>query len=49
MAPYEALDGKKCRTPVCWDEISEQKLNDVELIEVTSEKIWIIQEKLKTV
>ena len=36
MAPYEALYEKKCRTPICWDEIDKQKLNDVELIEVTS-------------
>ena len=44
MAPYEALYEKKCKTSVCWDEIGEQKLNDMELIEVTFEKIRIIQE-----
>ena len=38
-ALYEALYEKKCRTLVCWDEVGEQKFNDVELIEVTSEKI----------
>ena len=42
MAPYEALYGRKCRTPICWDDIGERKLNDVELIEITSEKIRII-------
>ena len=42
MASYEALYGRKCRTPVCWDEIGERKLNGVELIEVTSKKIQII-------
>ena len=26
MAPYEALYGRKCRTPVCWDEVGERKL-----------------------
>ena len=26
MAPYEALYGKKCRTPLCWDEVGERKL-----------------------
>ena len=39
MAFYEALYGRKCRTPICWDEIGEWKLNGVELIEVTSQKI----------
>ena len=47
MAPYEALYGKKCKTPICWDEVGEWKLNDVELIEVISEKIQIIRERLK--
>ena len=48
MAPYEALYRRKCKTPICWDEVGAQKLNDVKLIEVTSEKIWIIRERLKT-
>ena len=47
MAPYKALYGKKCRTSLCWDEIGEMKLNDVELIEITLEKIRIIWERLK--
>ena len=24
-APYEALYGIKCRSPICWDEVGEQK------------------------
>ena len=47
MTPYEALYGKKCRTPLCWEEIDERKLDDVELIEITSEKIQIIWDRLK--
>ena len=43
MAPYEALYGRKCRTPFCWDEIGERKLEDVELIEAISKKIKIIR------
>ena len=42
MALYEALYGRKCRTSICWDEVNERKLNDVELIEVTFENIRII-------
>jgi len=33
MAPYEALYGRKCRTPLCWDEVGERKLQSVELID----------------
>ena len=47
MAPYEALYGKKCRTPICWDEMGERKLNSEELIKVSTEKIHIVKERLK--
>ena len=49
MAPYEELYGRKCKTPICWDEVGKRKLNDVELIEVTLKKIRIIRERLKTI
>ena len=32
MAPYEALYGRKCRSPLCWDEIGERELNGPEII-----------------
>ncbi|EOX94220.1 Uncharacterized protein TCM_003746 [Theobroma cacao] len=47
MAPYEALYGRKCRTPLCWDEVGERKLVSVELIELTNDKIKVIRERLK--
>ena len=48
MAPYEVLYERTYRTSICWEEFGEQKLNDMELIEVTFEKIRIIRERLKT-
>ena len=48
MAPYEALYGRKCRTLICWDEVSEWKLDAVELIEVTLENIRIIRDNLRS-
>ncbi|EOY14069.1 Uncharacterized protein TCM_033261 [Theobroma cacao] len=47
MAPYEALYGRKCRTPLCWDEVGERKLFNVELIDLTNDKIKVIRERLK--
>ena len=47
MAPYKALYGRKCRTSLCWNEVGEQKLNDVELMETILKKIKIIREILK--
>ena len=26
MAPYEALYGRKCRTPICWIKLNEHKV-----------------------
>ena len=37
----------KCRTPLCWDEVAERKLENIELIKTTSKKIKIIRDRLK--
>ena len=47
MAPYKALYGRKYRTPICWNEVGERKLNSKELIKVSIEKIQVIRERLK--
>ena len=47
MAPYEALYGRKCRSPLCW-EVGERQLTGLELAQITSEKVPIIQQRLKT-
>ena len=39
MAPYEALYGRKCRSPVHWDEVGERKLLGPELIQQTAEAV----------
>ena len=47
MAPYEALYGRKCRTPVCWIELDEHKVIGPDLVKKTEEKVRIIQQRLK--
>jgi len=49
MAPYEALYSRKCRTPLYWEEVEDKKLYDVELIQVTIEKVKIIKDQIKAV
>ena len=49
MAPYEALYGRKCRTPVCWDEVGERKLVGPEIVQVTCDKVKVIRDRLKIV
>jgi len=48
MTPYEALYGRKCRTPLCWFEFRENLLLSPELIQQIINKIRMIQAKLKT-
>ena len=45
MAPYEALYGRKCRFPVCWDDIGERKLLEPDLILQIVEKVAKIKMK----
>ena len=47
MTPYEALYGRKCRTPLCWTELSERKVIGPDLIQETEEKVKTIRERLK--
>ena len=49
MAPYKALYRRKCRTPLCWTELSEKKVIGLDLIQETEEKVKMIKERLKVV
>ena len=46
MAPYEALYGTKYISPLCW-EVRERHLTGPELVQITSEKVPIIQQRLR--
>ena len=46
MEQYEALYGRKCRTPLCWTELSEKKVINPGLIQETKEKVKMIRERL---
>ena len=47
MAPYGALYGRKCRTPLCWTELSDKKIISPDLIQETEGKVKMIKEILK--
>ncbi|GKC46570.1 putative reverse transcriptase domain-containing protein, partial [Tanacetum coccineum] len=47
-APYEALYGRKCRSPVCWSEVGDSQLTGPELIHDTTKKIVQIKNRLLT-
>jgi len=47
MAPFEALYGRKCRSPLCWDDIGDRRLLGPEIITQTVEKVKVIRERFK--
>ena len=47
MAPFKALYGRKCRTPMCWDEVGEKRLVGPELVQITSKKVKVVRDNLK--
>nr|GFC78919.1 DNA/RNA polymerases superfamily protein [Tanacetum cinerariifolium] len=46
-APFEMLYGRKCRAPICWDQVGERVIEGPEMIEVTNAKVAVAKEKLK--
>ncbi|GJR19788.1 putative reverse transcriptase domain-containing protein [Tanacetum coccineum] len=46
-APFEALYGRKCRSPVCWTEVGDVQLTGPEIVHETTEKIVQIRQCLQ--
>ncbi|GJV78513.1 putative reverse transcriptase domain-containing protein [Tanacetum coccineum] len=44
-APFEALYGQKCRSPVCWSEVGDSQLTGPEMIRETTEKIKCLSDE----
>ena len=47
MAPFEALYGRKCRSPICWYEVGGNKEFDPDYIKDQQRIIDIIRDRLK--
>jgi hypothetical protein len=48
MAPYEALYGRRCVPPFCWETLREKSLVGPDWIQQTTEKIQGIQQSMLT-
>ena len=46
IPPYEALYGRKCRSPICWNEVGERRVLGPELVQQTKEAVETIQRRL---
>ncbi|GJU51680.1 putative reverse transcriptase domain-containing protein [Tanacetum coccineum] len=47
VAPFEALYGRKCRSPICWAEVGDAQLTGLEIVHETSEKIIQIKKRIQ--
>nr|GEX79894.1 putative reverse transcriptase domain-containing protein [Tanacetum cinerariifolium] len=45
--PFEALYGRKCRSPICWVEVGDVQLTGPEIIYETTKKIVQIRQRLQ--
>ncbi|KAJ0949182.1 putative nucleotidyltransferase, Ribonuclease H [Helianthus annuus] len=45
-APFEALYGRKCRSPLCWAEIGDSQITGPEMVVDTTEKIAQIRQRM---
>nr|AAT69617.1 putative polyprotein [Oryza sativa Japonica Group] len=47
MAPFEALYGRKCRTPLFWDQTGERQLFETEVLTEAEGKVRTVRERLR--
>ena len=47
MAPFEALYGRRCRTPLCWHESGESVVLGPEIVRETTKTVKMIRDKMK--
>jgi hypothetical protein len=47
MSPFEALYGRKCNTPVSWDNIADREVIGPELLKEMEEKMLNIKQNLR--
>jgi hypothetical protein len=48
MAPFEALYGRKCRTPLYWSQTGESQLFGTDIVKEAERQVQIIRENLRT-
>lgn len=45
-APFEVLYGRRCRSPIAWEEVGDRKLLTSEMVEQTTRDVKVIKERL---
>lgn len=47
MAPFEALYGRRCRSPLYWDDVDRAAVTGPEMIQEMEQKVKLIQQRLR--
>ncbi|GKB66310.1 hypothetical protein Tco_0927722 [Tanacetum coccineum] len=47
VAPFEALYGRKCRSPIYWAEVGDAQLTGLKIVHETTEKIFQIKKRIQ--
>jgi hypothetical protein len=47
MAPYEALYGRQCRTPLSWSQTGESQVFEPEVLKAAEKQVQMVHESLK--
>jgi hypothetical protein len=47
MAPYEALYGRQCRTPLFWSQIEESQVLGPKVLKDAERQVQMVHESLK--
>jgi hypothetical protein len=48
LAPFEALYGRKCTTPLYWNQTGENQVFGLEIMQEAEKQVQIIRENLRT-
>jgi hypothetical protein len=49
MAPFEVLYGRRCRTPMFWNETGEQKIFGPNILQEAKKQVPMVRENLRVV
>ena len=47
MPPFEALYDRKCRSPICWEEVEDRRIFGPDIIQEATDKVKLIKERMK--
>ena len=47
MTPFEALYGRKCTTPLCWNDLDDVPIVGPEMLQEIVDRVKIVQQNMK--